>query len=194
MLWHTSIHAAQQRWQAAVTNGQESGQAPQIELGQAHTSLEHLWALHALRVWQDGRLDVTAPEIAFGGEGALWLYLFIKRRAGNAPQVLEPLFIFTGVERSTQMACRISFVAPGFSDPLWGEAVPTRGLAAGAIPFVTPALEPAQRTNWESLPFVVQPVVQHQPFVLSPTGVTRWVAWAALFMAALLLLSPLFWG
>ena len=174
MLWHTSFESVQQRWQAAITDGQESGQAPRLELGQSHTALDWLWAVHALQTWLETRVDGTAPEITFGGESALWLYLFLKSRAtADAPQVLEPAFIFTGVERTVQMAVG-------------------RTLLASVTPHVAPALEPGQHAGWEALPFVMQPVVRLQPFSHSPTGATRTIAWAALLLAVALILAPLF--
>ncbi|MEZ4656090.1 MAG: hypothetical protein R2911_00795 [Caldilineaceae bacterium] len=176
MLWHTSFESVQQQWQAAITEGQESGQAPRFELGQSHRALDHLWTVHTLQTWLATRTDVTAPAVAFGGESSLWLYLFFAARgAADAPQVRAPVLIFTGVERTMQMA------APG-------------ALLASLTGQNAPALEPAQHAGWEALPFVMQPVRRRQPFSHAPMGAATWTAWAILLFALALLLSPLFGG
>ncbi|MCB0094740.1 MAG: hypothetical protein KDE46_03425 [Caldilineaceae bacterium] len=163
-----------QHWQIAITEGQESGQTPRLELGQSHSSLDHLWTLHALQSWLATRNDVTTPTIAFGGESALWLSLFLSpRHAVNAPQVREPVLIFSGVERSVQMAAQDAVVP-------------------ALVAQVAPAGEPGQNLGWEALPFVVQPVTRRSSFVNGSTNAVQWIAWAILLFAAALLLSPLF--
>ena len=163
-----------QHWQIAITEGQESGQTPRLELGQSRSSLDHLWTLHALQSWLVTRNDVTTPAIAFGGESALWLSLFLSpRHAHHAPQVREPVLIFSGVERSVQMAAQDAVVP-------------------ALVAQVAPAGEPGQHLGWEALPFVVQPVTRRSSFVNGSTNAVQWIAWAILLFAAALLLSPLF--
>ncbi|MEZ4710030.1 MAG: hypothetical protein R3A44_22680 [Caldilineaceae bacterium] len=176
MLWHTSFQSVQQHWHAAITEGQESGQAPRLELGQSRRALDHLWTVHALQTWLATRSDVTAPAIAFGGESALWLYLFLTERGATAAlPVREPVLIFSGVEPTMQMS------APG-------------ALMSSMSGQNAPALEPGQHVGWEALPFVMQPVTRLQSFTHSPTRAARWTAWAILVCAVALLLSPLFGG
>jgi hypothetical protein len=151
-----------------------------FQLGAGLSLLDNLPTLVAFHAFAHERQDVAAPTALIGGQAALWLAALMVEPPANGPPAAAITVIYSGPDLATQLA-----VAGTMAPPATGNRI-----HAGYATLLAPTAQ-AGAPLWASLPLLLAEVSSALPSRTEPSLVDRWLAWAGVGLALLLVVLAL---
>lgn len=194
MYWNRSAAEIAAAWQTEIETKLEAGAPPLLTAGMSSLAYSGIVTLLAFQLLERRRADLTAPVLAAGGSGALWLGLLLG--PNSEPGAPEPSVVYAGPDPATYLA--------GIATLSTGALAAPAAVATGAPPdmalWLAPRLQPGAPAPWEALPFAEVgerplPPLAEPGSAARATGETDptagWIAWGAMLLALCLVLSAL---
>ncbi|HXF62238.1 MAG TPA: hypothetical protein VNK95_11520, partial [Caldilineaceae bacterium] len=144
MYWNRSAAEVAAAWQTEIESKLEAGATPLLTAGMSSLAYSGTMTLLALQMLARRRADLTAPVLAAGGSGALWLGLLLGPDSG--PGAPEPSVVYAGPDPATYLA--------GIATLSTGALAVPAAVATGAPPdmalWLSPRLHPGAPAPWEA--------------------------------------------
>ena len=170
-----SPHTIATAWRETLDLSLETGEAPVYVIDAAAGGLAGMGAVLALALLDAQRKDLTAPLLAVGGAGPLWLAALWHTRPASAPARTPPVVTaYTAPDPATHLA---ALTAWDIRRPAFHHR--PDGLPPWVQPDAAPEANPAAPARWECSPLT--------PFAAGD-GRDGWLAWAGVVTAVALLL------